>query len=38
MKGDYHRYISEYTVGDNHKSAGDDAHKAYKEATDTASE
>ena len=38
MKGDYHRYISEYTTGDVNKSAGDDAHKAYKEATDTAYE
>lgn len=38
MKGDYHRYISEYTTGDDNKNAGDNAHQAYKEATDTAVE
>ena len=26
MKGDYYRYISEYTSGDAHKKAGDSAH------------
>ena len=36
MKGDYHRYISEYTSGEDHKNAGDNAHDAYKEATETA--
>ena len=36
MKGDYHRYISEYTTGDDNKNAGDNAHQAYKEATETA--
>ena len=36
MKGDYHRYISEYTTGDENKNAGDNAHDAYKEATETA--
>ncbi len=36
MKGDYHRYISEYTTGDDNKNAGDNAHHAYKDATDTA--
>ena len=38
MKGDYHRYISEYTVGDDNKSAGDNAHDAYKAATEIANE
>ena len=33
MKGDYYRYISEYTSGDANKSAGDSAHEAYKQAT-----
>lgn len=36
MKGDYHRYISEYTTGDDNKTAGDNAHDAYKDATETA--
>jgi 14-3-3 protein epsilon len=30
MKGDYYRYISEYTSGDAHKKAGDAALEAYK--------
>ena len=38
MKGDYHRYISEYTVGEENKSAGDNAHDAYKAATSAAIE
>ena len=38
MKGDYHRYISEYTTGEDNKNAGDSAHGAYKEATDIAGE
>jgi 14-3-3 protein epsilon len=33
MKGDYYRYISEYTNGDDHKKAGDNAYAAYKAAT-----
>ena len=36
MKGDYHRYISEYTSGDDNKKAGDNAHEAYKSATEVA--
>ena len=36
MKGDYYRYISEYTSGDAHKNAGENAHTAYKAATDKA--
>lgn len=33
MKGDYYRYISEYTSGTLHDNAGSHAHAAYKEAT-----
>lgn len=36
MKGDYYRYISEYTSGDANKKAGDNAHEAYKSATEVA--
>lgn len=36
MKGDYYRYISEYTTGEARKKAGEDAHKAYKSATEIA--
>eukprot|EP00919_Chromeraceae_sp_WS-2016_P046246 GHVR01109906.1.p1 GENE.GHVR01109906.1~~GHVR01109906.1.p1 ORF type:complete len:219 (+),score=26.23 GHVR01109906.1:95-751(+) len=36
MKGDYYRYISEYTSGDDHKKAGDSAHEAYKAASEKA--
>jgi 14-3-3 protein epsilon len=36
MKGDYYRYISEYTSGDAHKKAGDNANEAYKGAFDKA--
>jgi 14-3-3 protein epsilon len=36
MKGDYWRYISEYTSGEDHKAAGDSAYAAYKAATDVA--
>jgi 14-3-3 protein epsilon len=36
MKGDYYRYISEYTTGDDNKKAGDNAHEAYKTANETA--
>jgi 14-3-3 protein epsilon len=36
MKGDYYRYISEYTSGDAHKKAGDSAHEAYKAASEKA--
>ena len=36
MKGDYYRYISEYTSGEAHKAAGDNAYEAYKAATEKA--
>ena len=36
MKGDYFRYISEFTSGDDNKKAGDNAQEAYKAATDLA--
>ena len=36
MKGDYYRYISEYTSGDKRDKAGDNAHEAYKAATENA--
>jgi 14-3-3 protein epsilon len=36
MKGDYYRYISEYTSGDAHKKAGDNALEAYRAASDKA--
>jgi len=36
MKGDYYRYISEYTTGDKRNKAGDNAHEAYKAATERA--
>jgi 14-3-3 protein epsilon len=29
MKGDYHRYISEYATGDAHKNASDGALSSY---------
>jgi 14-3-3 protein epsilon len=33
MKGDYYRYISEYTSGAAHDAAGKSAHTAYTDAT-----
>lgn len=36
MKGDYYRYISEYTSGAAHDNAGEKAHAAYKAATEIA--
>ena len=36
MKGDYYRYISEYTSGEKNKAAGDSAYEAYKAATEKA--
>ncbi len=36
MKGDYYRYISEYTSGAAHDDAGNHAHEAYKDATSVA--
>jgi hypothetical protein len=34
MKGDYYRYISEYTSGPVHDAAGEKAHTAYKAVKD----
>lgn len=36
MKGDYHRYLAEFAVGDKRKEAATKAHDAYKAATDIA--
>jgi 14-3-3 protein epsilon len=36
MKGDYHRYISEFASGEAHSNASDKALNAYKSATDGA--
>lgn len=36
MKGDYYRYISEYTSGQANTDAGNNAHEAYKKATEKA--
>ncbi|KAI9598362.1 14-3-3 protein [Syncephalis fuscata] len=36
MKGDYHRYLAEFTSGDDRKSASEAAEQAYKEATSIA--
>merc|ERR1712050_369396 len=36
MKGDYHRYIAEYSSGDAHQKAQDGAHNAYNAATEIA--
>ncbi|CAD8171390.1 unnamed protein product [Paramecium octaurelia] len=36
MKGDYHRYISEYSSGDQHKQAADGALEAYQQASNVA--
>lgn len=36
MKGDYHRYISEYATGDQHKKASEGANEAYGEASKVA--
>jgi 14-3-3 protein epsilon len=37
MKGDYHRYLSEFATGDLRKEASDHAHESYKAATEIAS-
>jgi 14-3-3 protein epsilon len=34
MKGDYHRYISEYAQHEQHENASQNADKSYKEAID----
>ena len=36
MKGDYYRYISEYTSGEKRDKAGNNGHEAYKVATERA--
>lgn len=33
MKGDYYRYITEFTTGEENTKAGDNAQKAYETAT-----
>ncbi|EEA05218.1 14-3-3 family protein [Cryptosporidium muris RN66] len=38
MKGDYHRYISEFSTGEAKQKAAEDALKAYKDATSVAKE
>ena len=37
MKGDYHRYVSEYSTEAAKQTAAEAAHNAYKEATTIAS-
>ncbi|KAH9248922.1 14-3-3 family protein epsilon [Batrachochytrium salamandrivorans] len=36
MKGDYHRYLAEFALGDQRKDAAGFAHDSYKSATDIA--
>ncbi|CAO3625539.1 unnamed protein product [Cunninghamella blakesleeana] len=36
MKGDYHRYVAEYATGEDRKGAANEAHEAYKNASDIA--
>merc|ERR1712054_527536 len=36
MKGDYHRYVSEYSTGEKHEKAQQSALGAYNQATDVA--
>jgi len=36
MKGDYNRYLAEFNTGEKRKQSGDEAHKAYKKATEIA--
>lgn len=35
-KGDYHRYLAEFAVGDKRKTSADKSLEAYKAATDVA--
>lgn len=35
-KGDYHRYLAEFAIGDRRKEAADDSLEAYKSATEVA--
>jgi 14-3-3 protein epsilon len=37
MKGDYHRYLAEFAVGDKRKTSADKSLEAYKAATEVAS-
>ncbi|KZZ88591.1 14-3-3 protein [Ascosphaera apis ARSEF 7405] len=37
MKGDYHRYLAEFAVGDRRKTSADKSLEAYKSATEIAS-
>lgn len=36
MKGDYHRYLSEFATGENHSKCAQEAHDAYQSASETA--
>jgi len=36
MKGDYHRYLAEFASGDRRKDAANEAHEAYKQASEIA--
>ncbi|PSN71656.1 putative 14-3-3 family protein ArtA [Corynespora cassiicola Philippines] len=36
MKGDYHRYLAEFAIGDKRKTSADKSLEAYKAATDVA--
>ncbi|CAI9732139.1 14-3-3 protein epsilon isoform X2 [Octopus vulgaris] len=36
MKGDYHRYLAEFAIGDDRKETADESLKAYKRASDIA--
>jgi len=36
MKGDYHRYLAEFTTGDSRQKSADAAHDAYKAASEVA--
>merc|ERR1711977_560774 len=36
MKGDYHRYLAEFSSGESHGKCAEDAHECYKQASDIA--